>query len=138
MDTGQPTPAPKIVLHRTAPWNDDLRGGGRDSYAQVGDRKFHVENNGGIYFIYEVGHDGLALGWEAAKTRLGLDRERHAEILDKVFVGLAYNRGGSRIAIQRYLAGDTRDQIDAAVRAYGKPGTGRNSPANVARRRGRR
>jgi hypothetical protein len=136
--SAEPTPdEPRIVLHRDAPWaRNTLPRGGWNTYVQVGDRKFHAEHHG-VYMIYEVGDDGRPLGWEAAKTPRGLDEDKYKEILDSRFVAIAFNRGGVRVAIQRYLAGNTRAQIDAAISAYGHPGTGRNSPANVERRRSR-
>lgn len=132
---GQPVQPTQIVLHRDAPWNrNNLPRGGWHNYAQHGDRRFHAEGPG-VYTIHEVGMDGLPLGWETAKTLYGLDTDRYDKILDGTWVGVAFNRGGIRVAIAAFLNGATRDEINEAVRVHGHPGTGRNSATNTARRR---
>lgn len=135
MDT---TPAPvqaeQITLHRICPWNRNLPRGGSNAYAQVGGRKFTVEGPD-VYSVYEVGDDGMPLGWTKAHEGGVTNKAVLHAVLDDTFVALAYNRGGARVAIAAWLNGEDRTAIDAAVRAYGHPGTGRNHHRNVERRR---
>lgn len=128
--------ATSIVLHRSALWNPALPSGGRHSYTQVDDRKFHAERSGGMYTIYQVGDDGITLGWETARDEHGLtDLAKLAAITSAAFVATAFNRPQVRLAIQLRLAGKTEDEIRVAVHLLGSAGTGRNSPGNIARRR---
>jgi hypothetical protein len=53
-----------------------------------------------------------------------------------MFVALVFNQAQVRLAIQMRLDGKTEDEIRQAVHQAPRPGTGRNHPSHVARRRG--
>lgn len=111
-----------IRLSRSAPWNPNLRNS-RIRYIQAGDRKFTADLEGGIWSVWECDETGHALGWRT------LD-------IEAAFVALAFNQAQVRLAIQMRLDGKTEDEIRKAVHRAPRPGTGRNHPKHVARRRG--
>lgn len=110
-----------IRLSRTAPWNKDLRGG-RIRYIQVGDLKFTAELEGGIWSVWQVGDDGLPVGW------------RECGVRDEMFVAHAFNQQQVRLAIEMRLGGKTADEIRIAMVTSPRVGTGRSHPKNVAAR----
>lgn len=114
--------AAMIHLHRKAPWNTSLRDW-RTRYIQVGNRKFTAELDGGIWSVWEVGDDGLPLGW------------REHGVRDEMSVALAFNQQQVRLAIDLRLGGKNEDEIRKAVHAAPRLGTGRNHPKNVEARR---
>lgn len=111
-----------IRLSRTAPWNKSLRDW-RTRYIQIGDLKFTAELEGGIWSVWQVGDDGLPLGWKDHGIR------------DEMFVAHAFNQPQVRLAIEMRMDGRGEDEIRSAMVMTPRVGTGRNHPKNVEARR---
>ena len=108
------------VLHRTAPWNANLHAD-RTRYAQVDDRRYAIENTGGVWFIWTVDEDGLT-------------RNAAGEHDPTMFVALTFNLTHARLAVDLHATGKGEAQISEAIAAAPHHGTGRNHPRNVERR----
>lgn len=111
-----------ITLHQTAPWNHRLTNPYRTRYARVGNRYFKVEADllNAPWFVYEIDeNDDIHV--------LMADYDAH-------FVALVMTLNQARLAIALRLDGLSTEEISAAVDAAPRKGTGRNHPANVARR----
>lgn len=120
----------KLVLARRAPWNPSLRDS-RTRYVQAPDgRRYTAEYSGALWTVYECDEQGLPPGWE--------DDPRAAA--DRAFVAIAPNLPRVRVALAMHQSGENEDAIRAAMFDLSGPsgGTGRNAPANVARRRAAR
>lgn len=111
----------KVTLHQTAPWNRRLTNPYRTRYAQAGGRYFMAEADSlnSPWTVWEIEADGGPLNGDPGAG----------------IVHIAFNLGEVRAAIRCRAAGQTEEQITAAVKAVGRQGTGRNHPRNVERRR---
>lgn len=112
-----------VILHRSAPWNDELHAG-NIRYTQVGDRKYTASPDGGVWNVWVVDAEGLP-------------RDADGTFDAGMFVVIAFNLAQVRAAIDLHGAGQTTEEIQDFILAMPRVGTGRNHPRNVARRRGR-
>lgn len=114
-----------VTLHQTAPWNDRLTNPYRTRYAQVDGRYFKVEADrlDAPWFVFEIDPaDDIVVQMA--------DQDRY------VIVAIVFRLDHARLAIQMRANGASKEEIEAALRAAPSPGTGRNHPNHVARRRG--
>lgn len=113
------TPAPPVVLSQRAPWNSALRNPYRTRYTLVGGRRFIAESErlDDLWTVWEVDEDGRVVK------------------PDTDFVAHAFTLALVRLAVQMRVAGKTEDEIRTAMITTPRPGTGRNHPRHVERRR---
>lgn len=111
--------APAVRLSQRAPWNARLLNPYRTRYALVGGRRFiaEAENLRDLWTVWEVDEDGRVVN------------------PDRDFVGLAFTLAQVRLAVQMRIGGKSEDEIRTAMVTSPRPGTGRNHPRHVERRK---